>query len=672
MNLNEQPKVSVVVATLNRQELLIEMLTKLLQDQADILEIIIVDQTEEFGQELKDFIDSHPIIKYFYFKEKKLTAARNFGWQKAQGEIVLFLDDDAMIFPGLVRAHLQNYQDENVGAVTGKEVLADNLVFETSGRAQEIKINGEIIHNPTAQKKGEVDSCWGANMSMRREIIEKLGGFDYDILLIRDESDLSMRLRLAGYKIIFEPAARIIHKTFKSGGTRFDKRMDWYFKFFHDEMYFQLKFFSWRYLPSFYLRKLRPILACMFWYGRAHPRALMLPFRAFKAGKKTYQKNQGTVFVPKRIGVDAHHLMIQIKTGKEEYGYNLLRELGKNHQPDLFFIYAKTKPDFKLSLSNLAQFDWVNPYKFNWRKIKWPSFLWYLSVLWQTKLDGVQVLFCPTSYVLAALNPKISLPIVHDLAILRRDFKSKARARLVEKKLLKRIIRCPQIITVSHFTKIDLIKHFPQINPRKISVVYPGVNFKNSPKESEAKNILAKLKINKPYILGVGTIEPRKNFQGLIRAYLSLPENLQQKYDLVFSGKPGWENEEIYKLAQPVGDRIKFLGYLEKKDLAAVFSQASMFVLPSFWEGFGIPILEAFHFKVPVICSNVSSLPEVAGDAAILINPHKIHTIKEAIIKLDNQELRAELIKKGQERLMNFSYNQSARELNKILKKFPC
>ncbi|MDD3774248.1 MAG: glycosyltransferase [Patescibacteria group bacterium] len=658
--LKNKLRASVVIATLNRQELLLEMLKRLLQDKADILEIIIVDQTEELSQKLQQFINSEPIIKYYYLAEKKLTIARNFGWKKAQGEIVVFLDDDAMVFKGLVKAHLNNYYDSWVGAVTGKEILEDKPNFSTSGQAQIVSKRGEIIHNPTAKTKGVADSCWGANMSIRRDLIKKLGGFDNDILLIRDESDLSMRLRLAGFKIIFEPKAKIIHKTAKSGGTRFDKRMDWYSKFFHDEIYFQLKFFSHRYLLNFYLRKFRPILACMFWYGKGHPRALILPFLAFRAGKKTYKKNKCSQYVPKRIGIDAHHLSTRVKTGKEEYGYNLLRGLADIKEPNLFFIYAKNKPDFKL------------PYRFNWRLIHPLSLFWYLNVLWQMNRDGIDILFCPTSYVLASLKPKISLPVVHDLAVLKSDFKSKPRAKAVETRLLKKIVKCPRIITVSEFTKHDLIKHFPLANKEKISVIYPGVHFKNQPREKLSQLALTKFKLKKPYILGVGTIEPRKNFQGLIKAYLALPQKIQEKYDLVFAGSFGWYSEEIINETKMAEDKIKFLGYMEEKELSAIFSKASMFVLPSFWEGFGIPVLEAFYFKVPVICSSVSSLPEVAGDAAILIDPKKIDSIKKAIVSLDDENLQNNLRIKGLKRLEQFSYKKSVDNLNKIFEDFLC
>jgi len=657
----QKPKVSVVIATLNRQELLITMLKKLMQDKEDIDEIIIVDQTEVLSENLKKYLDVNPLIRYYYFEEKKLTAARNKGLELAKGEIVFFLDDDAMIFKGLIKAHLNNYKDSLVGAVTGREILESDPDFYTKGKAQIITQSGDIIPNRTSKTKSEVDSCWGANMSFRTKIAKELGGFDNDILLIRDESDLSMRLRLSGYKIIFEPEAKVIHQVAKSGGTRFDKRLMWYHKFFHDEVYFQLKFFSHKYLWHFYARKIRPILACMFWYGKAHPKALVLPFLAIRAGKKTYLKNKCTQYVPRRFGIDAHHLVAESKTGKEEYGYNLLKELAKINEPNIYFIYAKQKPDFKL------------PYKFNWQVVGTSGFFWYLAVLIKIFRDEIKILYAPTSYVLASILPKKSIPVVHDLAFLRSEFKNLNKAQWIEKLLIRRFDYCPKIITVSNFTKNDLHKNFPQINLDKIEIVYPGLKFKhknvNSAKE---KKTLDKFKLFKSYVLAVGTIEPRKNFQGLIRAYLKTPKSFQKKYDLVFVGKPGWENEEIYNLAKSAKNRVKFLGYISDKELRAIFYKASIFALPSFWEGFGIPVLEAFYFKVPVLCSNISSLPEVANEAAVLVDPKNIDEITKALIALNDEKFRQKLIRKGKRRLKLFSYQKSAQKLNQILIKSLC
>jgi len=389
----------------------------------------------------------------------------------------------------------------------------------------------------------------------------------------------------------------------------------------------------------------------MFYYGKAHPKALITPFLAFNQAIKTYQRNKKTKFVPKRIGIDAHHLLIKSKAGKEEFGYNLLCALAKNQDNNLYFIYAKNKPDFKL------------PFKFNWQSKN--TLFWYLWVLIQIKIDGIDFVFCPTSYILPAVLTKKSVPVIHDLAVFRSDFKSQKKAKLLEKILLPRVLKCPILISISKFTKRDLLRQFPYVKRNKIKIIYPGIKYLETPQNSES--ILKKYNINKPYILSVGTIEPRKNFQGLIKAFLALPKNIKEKYSLIIVGKMGWYADEILATAKN-HSRIKFLGHVPDKDLSAIFKHADIFALVSFWEGFGIPVLETFNFKVPAILSNRASLPEVAGKGAILVNPYSILDIKKALIKLiKNREIREKLVHIGQKRLKKFNYQKSAQTLVKIL-----
>ncbi len=645
-------KVSVVIATLNRHATLLKTLPRLLEQKEDFSEIVIVDQSDEIPRSFLDFIKKEPKIKFHRFSIKKLTAARNEGIRLAKGDIIVFLDDDSLVFPGLIKAHIANYKDPKVGAVTGREVLQDNPEYRTKGKGQTVTEKGEIIPSTASCTKGEVDSLWGANMSIRRDVLNKIGGFDEDILLIRDETDVSLRIRLLGYKIIFEPKAQIIHLQEKKGGTRFDKRLMWYFKFFHDEIYFQLKYFSWRYLLHFFIRKLRPILACMFYYGKGHPRALIVPFAAFWTGIKTYKKNKGTVYVPLRVGVDAHHLASKT-TGKEAYALGLLKELAALRHTNLYFLYARRKAKIDAS-------------RFIWRCSRLPSFLWYLWAWWQIKLDGIDVLFAPTSYVLASLMPKKALPVIHDLAVFRKDFKSLLRARIVEKLLLKRVIKAKRLIAVSRFTANDLVKRF-DVSRDKIVVISPALLDLHPVPEKTRKAILRKYKIQKPYILFVGTVEPRKNLQVLIRAFRSLPVSVKRGFQLLIVGKKGWYADEI--LASAKGEKnIRFLGYVPRKVLSALFEEAELFVLPSKWEGFGIPILEAFYFRVPVIVSKVSSLPEVGGEAVFYINPQKVDSLRTALLRvIQDEKIKERLRKEGAKRLKLFSYRKSAKRLLKVL-----
>lgn len=645
----KRPTVSVVIATLNRHQTLRRTLPALFKQEDWFDEVIIVDQTDEIPSWFKKFLARFPKVRFERFSIKRLTSARNYGAKLAQGEIIVFVDDDSLVLPGFFKAHLKSYKDPEVGGVTGREILQEDPSFSTSGKGQTITEKGEIIPNTTSKDRGEVDSLWGANMSLRRRLLEKIGGFDEDILLIRDESDVSLRLKLLGYKIIYEPKAKIIHLQEKKGGTRFDKRMDWYFKFFHDEIYFQLKYFSFRYLWHFFWRKLRPILACMFYYGKGHPRALLTPFKAFWAGYKTYLKNKCSPYVPLRIGIDAHHLGGK-RTGKETYALGILKGLAKLPHTNLYFVYAHQK------FTSL-------PFRFQWRLSRVPSLLWYLWALLQMKLDGVDFLFAPTSYVLPSLLPKKSVVVIHDLAVFRKECRASFRARLVEKMLLRRVLLSRKILAISRATKEDLKKNFA-VGEEKIAVLYPGLTAPQKPKNS--KEVLKKLRLKKPYILAVGTIEPRKNFARLIKAYRQLPSSFRQKYDLVLVGKEGWFAEEVMELVKKTKG-VKWLGYLSDSELGAVFAEAEIFAFPSLWEGFGLPILEAFHFEVPTLTSKVASLPEVGGKAVLYCQPKEVVSIKGALLKLlQNPSLREKLVKRGRKRLKRFRWARSAKKLIRI------
>lgn len=178
---------------------------------------------------------------------------------------------------------------------------------------------------------------------------------------------------------------------------------------------------------------------------------------------------------------------------------------------------------------------------------------------------------------------------------------------------------------------------------------------------------LKKYKIEGDYILFVGTLQPRKNIVRLIEAFSTLGPKL---YTLVVVGKPGWLYEEIYEAPKKfkVEDRVKFLDYVPDEDLPALYQNALCFVLPSLYEGFGLPVLEAMHYGCPVVTSNVSSLPEAAGDAAIMVDPESTESIKEGIEKvLGDKSLREKLVKKGYEQVKKFSWEKCARETLKVL-----
>ena len=227
-----------------------------------------------------------------------------------------------------------------------------------------------------------------------------------------------------------------------------------------------------------------------------------------------------------------------------------------------------------------------------------------------------------------------------------------------------------QLIAISQATANDL-EHFYATPQEKVHVVYEATEKIKTVTPSELALLRSRYHLKRPYALYVGTIQPRKNLQRLIQAYLQLFRHEAPSWDLVLAGKAGWLSQSLYEEAQNAGfaDRIHFPGYVPEADLPALLSGARFFCFPSLFEGFGLPILESQSYGVPVMTASNSSLPEIAGDAAILVDPTDVDEIAQAMLQLSQDEdLRARLIAAGRENVKRFSWEKAAKETLAVLK----
>jgi len=250
---------------------------------------------------------------------------------------------------------------------------------------------------------------------------------------------------------------------------------------------------------------------------------------------------------------------------------------------------------------------------------------------------------------------------IHDLTPLRFPKTQSWQTHLHHKVGLKKILRrVDKVIAVSKSTKKDILKFF-NIKKSKINVIYEGYR-----KLEIGKNCLKKYKIQKPYLFYVGTLEPRKNIVNLIKGFKLSKINCQ----LIIGGKKGWKYQEIFEIVkkEKLQKRVKFIGFVDDEDIGYLYKNAIAFIFPSLYEGFGLPILEAMSCGCPVITSNVSSLPEVTGNAAILINPRNTQEISKAIIKIQNNNIRENLIAKGHKNIQRFNWENMSKETIKIYK----
>lgn len=231
--------------------------------------------------------------------------------------------------------------------------------------------------------------------------------------------------------------------------------------------------------------------------------------------------------------------------------------------------------------------------------------------------------------------------------------KTHPRLRVLIYKLLfgKTIKNCYKIVVISQSTKLDLMRYY-NVPENKIIIIYPSFSRVNVDQQKP------KIQIKKLYLLYLGTLEPRKNITLIIKALHQLKSTSWFPYQLIIAGKKGWGFKEIFDMVHRFGleKEVVFTGYVTEAEKKYLYKHADLFIYPSLYEGFGIPPLEAMAYGCPVIASNTSSLPEVVGEAGLIIDPYSIKALTSAIMKvLDNKKLKKEMIKKGLKQIKKFN-----------------
>jgi len=235
------------------------------------------------------------------------------------------------------------------------------------------------------------------------------------------------------------------------------------------------------------------------------------------------------------------------------------------------------------------------------------------------------------------------------------------------------IERADAIIAISNHTKLDLIKYFDAPED-KITVTHLAADkaFTRIVDHDILKKIRQKYSLPHDFVLFVGSLEPRKNLPTLLAAYALLQQTFKNKFSLVIVGSEGWLNDQIKLLITElkISENVCFTGYVAQEHLSAIYSMASVFVYPSLYEGFGLPVVEAMACGTPVITSNVSSIPEVVGDAAVLIDPINKEELALTIERvLGDEDLRESLRISGIARAKTFSWERCARETLEVYKR---
>ncbi|MGQ9804369.1 MAG: glycosyltransferase family 4 protein [Anaerolineae bacterium] len=309
--------------------------------------------------------------------------------------------------------------------------------------------------------------------------------------------------------------------------------------------------------------------------------------------------------------------------------------------------------------------------------IPWGAYRWRLTTairhILGLNMDGFfkgVELFHATEHLLPRLSAIRTVFTLHDLIFLFHPETHKPLNRWFLTLMMPRFLRAADaVIAVSECTKRDAVRYYG-IPEEKITVIYEGVNPRFRPANPETvAAVRRKYGLPEHFILYVGTIEPRKNLTTLLEAFHHLAALRSGDLRLVIVGKRGWLYEGFFRRLRELGleERVHFTGYVPDEDLPALYSAADLFVFPSLYEGFGLPVLEAMACGTPAVCSNTSSLPEVAGNAALLVSPTDVRGLAEAMARaLTDDALRATLRAKGLERAGEFSWARAARETLRV------
>lgn len=366
-----------------------------------------------------------------------------------------------------------------------------------------------------------------------------------------------------------------------------------------------------------------------------------------------------TPILPKPSGIGLYTLNLIQELAQLSVAENL--ELSISFQPSLKSL-LKGKWDYPAPLqpyrSQIQTFPF--PVRFSNGFIRFPGL--FLPPI--ESLFGRPDLYHGTNYTVFPFWRSRTVLTIYDLTFIRYPQFANATVKTYADRVRRCLAWTDLVVTISESSKRDIVEYlgFPV---DRVWVTPLASRYQVSDRPALDLPATVPYRFDKPYILFVSTIEPRKNIAGLIQAFNYLKETRRIEHDLVLIGQKGWLYESIFEeiARSPYRQDIHHLSYLSDAAVATFYARADVFVYPSHYEGFGLPVLEAMTLGAPVVSSRSSSIPEVAGDAALLVDPQSVEALAEAIFQvIDDRALRQTLIQKGKHQAAQFSWRETAKQ----------
>jgi len=367
------------------------------------------------------------------------------------------------------------------------------------------------------------------------------------------------------------------------------------------------------------------------------------------------------------IGIDINEANISQRVGVNQVAFFIFKNLvEKCLPPDKIIALSKERPLPDMPPANaILNYEVFGPKKF-----------WVLTGLTKRLIFNkpkIDILFSPSHYT--PLFTKVpSVIYLMDLSFERfgTDFFTAYDSNQLKRWTSLSVKKARHVLTISQFSRQEIINLY-KISPEKVSVIYPGIDketFHSKIPLTKQKQVRSKYNISGRYLLYVGTLQPRKNLNRLIEAFSKIKD---PRIKLVIGGKKGWLYDQFFDQVKTlkIEDRVIFTGFIPQEDVPGLIKSSIAYVLPSLYEGFGMPPIEAQAVGTPVVVSRTSSLPEIVGDSGIYIsNPENISDIKEALEKAINLKRteRESMIQKGKDNAKRFDWKISAECLLNLLK----